>query len=273
MTINISLKHIMRSFKYFIFSIILAACSVENSKQEQPTENTKSEKPVRESIQATERITKEKRAACSEEQCTSVTINYPRYEGSPQFNKIIEEKVTRTLSEDYVMEASGSENIDQLISLFIKSYEDFSKNFPESSTAWSLDILVEQTYSKSDVISLRMNTSGYTGGAHSNSFVEYITLSKNSKKPLDIKDIVKSNRKLSSIAEQVFRNLHGIKKGESFSNHGFTFQNDEFVLPETFGLSTDGLVLYYNSYEISSYADGPTELIIPFDQLTELLKI
>ncbi|WP_421877694.1 DUF3298 domain-containing protein [Marinoscillum sp.] len=250
------------------------SCSVEQSKQEQPVdESTQTVVTSEKGILAVEQVSVSKKANCTSEPCTSVSITYPRYEGYPRFNQIIVEQITSTLSEDYIMEADGSESLDQLVDMFLQSYQEFIENFPESSTAWNLDIEAEQTYATLEVVSLAIKTSGYTGGAHSNSFVEYLTLSESSKKPLELKDIVKNEKKLKQIAEQAFRSHYDIAEEQSFSDFGFTFQNNEFALPETIGLTQQGLVLYYNSYEIAAYAKGPTELVIPFDQIADILKI
>lgn len=268
------MQQILKTFTLITLFSFVFSCSVEQSKQEQPVyESASSESISAEEIHVSEQVTVSKKANCTSEPCTSVSITYPRYEGYPRFNQMIVEQITSTLSEDYIMEADGSESIDELVDMFLQSYQEFIENFPESSTAWNLDIEAEQTYATSEVVSLAVKTSGYTGGAHSNSFVEYLTLSESSKKPLELKDIVKNERKLKQIAEQAFRSYYDIAEGQSFSDFGFTFQNDEFALPETIGLTQQGLVLYYNSYEIAAYAKGPTELVIPFDQIAGILKI
>jgi hypothetical protein len=39
------------------------------------------------------------------------------------------------------------------------------------------------------------------------------------------------------------------------------FEEDKFALPQKFFTTDKGLLLYYNSYEAASYADGPKELL------------
>ncbi len=252
---------------------VLSGCSVEQSKQEQPASDDIVLEESNNQIKAAETIEVEKKASCNAEPCTTVSIAYPRFESFPNFNKVIESHIVETLSEDFIMEADGSESIEELENMFIQSYEEFVANFPESQTPWDLSINITISYSSDNFLSLEMSTTSYTGGAHPNGNISYINLKKGNKKPLSSKDIIKNQKQLTKIAEAQFRDYYEIPVGEAFSDYGFTFENDEFSLPEAIGFSNNGMILYYNSYEIAPYANGPTDLTIPFSKLEGLLKI
>ena len=49
------------------------------------------------------------------------------------------------------------------------------------------------------------------------------------------------------------------------------FEDDVFQLPQTYFFTDKGLLLYYNVYEIASYADGPKELLIPYTEAVPYL--
>ena len=269
-----SLKHTKHSFKYLFFLLFIQfSCSVEQSKQEQPASDSIVLKESKNVIEAAETIAIEKKSNCNAEPCTTVAITYPRFESFPNFNKIVEDQIVKVLSEDFIMEADGSESIEELENLFIKSYEEFVASFPESQTPWDLSINVTTSYSTAEFVSLEMSTSSYTGGAHPNSTITYINLKKGDKKPVDFKDIIINQKQITQIAETEFREYYEISEGNAFSDYGFTFENDEFSLPEAIGFSNNGMILYYNSYEIAPYANGPTDLTIPFSKLEGLLKI
>jgi hypothetical protein len=53
---------------------------------------------------------------------------------------------------------------------------------------------------------------------------------------------------------------------------GFSFPGGNFALPENFGFASDGLIFYYNSYDIAPYYFGPTEVRIPYQEVRELLR-
>lgn len=49
------------------------------------------------------------------------------------------------------------------------------------------------------------------------------------------------------------------------------FEGDQFQLPLNIFYTDKGLLLYYNRYEIAAYADGPKELLIPYEELKNFL--
>lgn len=257
---------------FFIFTGIFG-CSVEQSKQETPVSDDQPEvveEPV--IIKEAEMVELTKKASCTEEPCTTVEVQYPRFESIPEFNHTIEDVLSSTLS-DYIMDAEGDENLDELENLFIQSYEAFLEEFPESSVPWTLEVIMTRSYSNTEFVSLKMSSYSLTGGAHPNSRVDFINLSKDKKKPLETKDLISDVNGLISVAERSFRRHYNISEQESFEDYGFTFENAQFTLPESIGLSDESLILYYNSYEIAPYAVGPTELIIPLDSVQGLIKL
>ncbi|WP_324288612.1 RsiV family protein [Pedobacter sp. SL55] len=52
----------------------------------------------------------------------------------------------------------------------------------------------------------------------------------------------------------------------------YFFTNGKFALPKSFYVSDKGLVFLYNPYEIKAYAEGVTELVIPFSELSGIAK-
>ena len=53
---------------------------------------------------------------------------------------------------------------------------------------------------------------------------------------------------------------------------GFTFPNGAFTLPRQWGATENGLIFYFNSYEIAPYSEGPTEFALPWSALREIIK-
>jgi hypothetical protein len=49
------------------------------------------------------------------------------------------------------------------------------------------------------------------------------------------------------------------------------FKNDKFHLPQNIFYTEEGLLLYYNSYEAASYADGPKEILFSYDEVSKYL--
>ena len=70
-----------------------------------------------------------------------------------------------------------------------------------------------------------------------------------------------------------FRKKFNIPEKEALNNSGFMFEEEKFQLPQTFFFTEEGLLLYYNVYEIASYADGPKQLLLPYEEVAPYLAI
>lgn len=44
-------------------------------------------------------------------------------------------------------------------------------------------------------------------------------------------------------------------------------EDDKFILPANIFVTKDGLLLFYNVYEIAPYSDGTKELLLTYDEL------
>ena len=51
------------------------------------------------------------------------------------------------------------------------------------------------------------------------------------------------------------------------------FEEDAFYLPENIGFTPKGIQLLYNQYEVSSFAEGPIEVTIPYNEVKKYLTI
>jgi len=56
----------------------------------------------------------------------------------------------------------------------------------------------------------------------------------------------------------------------SLSN--YTFENDIFSLSSNFKITPNGLDFFYDNYQIAPYAEGPIDLLIPYQSIKHLLR-
>ena len=77
--------------------------------------------------------------------------------------------------------------------------------------------------------------------------------------------------KLTKIAEKKFFKLKGLKPGTSLNDEGYSFKNNRFHLTDNFAVLNEGILFYYNTYEIGPYALGTTEVLIPYGELKGIL--
>ncbi|MDG1871842.1 MAG: RsiV family protein, partial [Flavobacterium sp.] len=77
----------------------------------------------------------------------------------------------------------------------------------------------------------------------------------------------KNYKEFEAFAEKKFRFQFKIPANHGINATKFMFEDDKFQLPLNMFFTDKGLLLYYNRYEIASYADGPQELLLTYDEL------
>jgi len=94
-------------------------------------------------------------------------------------------------------------------------------------------------------------------------------------KMIKLSDLLKEGTfgKIEAIAEASFRRDHNLSPKESLSEESFNFPEDHFRLNDNFGLGQRDLVFLFNTYEIGPGAMGETQIRIPFQSLSGLLKV
>jgi hypothetical protein len=73
------------------------------------------------------------------------------------------------------------------------------------------------------------------------------------------------------ILEGAFRKARGLSPDADLKAEGFWMAKGEFPLTPNFGVRPDGLVFYYNPYEIAPYALGPTEVVVSFREMAGMV--
>ena len=65
---------------------------------------------------------------------------------------------------------------------------------------------------------------------------------------------------------------HELPDTASLNENYYEFPDDKFQLNQNYGFRKDGIVFYYNNYEIAPYAAGPTEVVIPYESVRTWIK-
>lgn len=207
-------------------------------------------------------------------QCARVHVEYPQLlkAGNAAALNLIQQNLQKELAGALAMEKSMT-NLNAAISAFFADSHSTHREAPDSPP-WSLDQTTSVEYVANRLVSLRIFSAIYSGGAHGISLTAFANYDLQTGRPLRYVDLLKPNTQtaLLKLAEERFRDDKQIPAGKSLSQGGFDFDKDRFSLPATVGIGRTGLTFYYNVYEINSFAYGPTELFIDYDSLDDLLK-
>jgi hypothetical protein len=157
-----------------------------------------------------------------------------------------------------------------------KHFDEYSKrvaeNNPAKREAFVLHIAPKEMYQNEHTISFTYDWMIYEGGAHPNSGRYCFILDKNSGGKVNYKKLIKDEKEFLNVAETEFKSQSGIKADEKIYDV-YWFKDKKFHLSENCVFTSEGLVFYYNPYEIAPYSFGIIELILPYEKIKHCLKI
>jgi len=210
-----------------------------------------------------------------EDNCAKIKIEFPRI---TEFeNESVKNKVNRSIEKLFTSNGiDGTTSIDfnSQMELFISDYESFKQEFPDAFQSWLIERASEVKLNKENIFSIDFMEYSYTGGAHPNTFVTFKNYNLTDGEEIILDKIIPAEKQneLTKIAEVEFRKLKELTPEADLGQAGFWFENNKFYLNENFLIGDSSLIFYYNNYEITAYAFGPTELEIPYSKIKNLIN-
>jgi hypothetical protein len=162
--------------------------------------------------------------------------------------------------------------------------QDVSNRFEEEAaagkqgsrnTSWQLTRAAQIVFQNEDVLTVDARSHGYLGGAHGFDERTFVTFDLRDGHKVALDELIAPNSRsvLASVAEVEFRRIRNVPAGQSLQEAGFSFPPGEpFKIPENFGVTASGLVIFYNPYDIASFALGATEVTLPREAIEPLLR-
>ena len=210
-----------------------------------------------------------------ENNCAKIKIEFPQITAFE--NELVRDKIDNSI--EALFSTYGNANIDSIninaeMEVFIADYEDFISEFPDAFQSWFIERTGEVKLNKGNIFSIDYLDYSYTGGAHANTVVAFKNYNLSNGKEITLDEIISPNKQteLTKIGEAEFRKLKELTIEADLGQAGFWFENNEFYLNDNFLITDSSLVFYYNNYEITAYAFGPTELSIPFSKIKSLVE-
>ncbi|MCB2221951.1 MAG: DUF3298 and DUF4163 domain-containing protein [Bacteroidetes bacterium] len=159
---------------------------------------------------------------------------------------------------------------------FFKSYQMTTEGIPNieglAAFDWQKKISTEVLYNDNYILSLRLTKYAYAGGAHGVSIQNNLVFNLKNNSKVHLRDLLYEGfePRLNALIDKKLRKLNGLNKSEKLKEAGFLI--DEIEYNDNFFINNDGIIFYYNVYEIAPYASGPLEIFIPFYEIRGLLK-
>ncbi|GGH31237.1 PdaC/SigV domain-containing protein [Paenibacillus segetis] len=176
-------------------------------------------------------------------QNATIMIQYPKISGLPDEVQQTMNAMFKQKAEDFA--AASVEQASKRDGSIEQKY-DFSQNF-----------IV--TFNRENVLSIVIDQSSYTGGAHGSTLREGITFSLKDGKQLGLDDLLKS---APNYKQTLDKKLKELTKKEAFDDVSAGLnENPNFYVRE------GGIAIFYQQYEIAPYAAGIPTYTFNFNEL------
>lgn len=200
--------------------------------------------------------------------CSDIVLRYPEIVAAPtSWAREGLPEVIRSLLGGSVLGEFGeaTQGLDAMFEEFAAEERAFREEFPEFEMSWSVERTVSIPFADGRVVSLLLDEYSYLGGAHPNTMQLYRSYDLRTGEPVSLNAIFSpaALAELERLAEAAFRRARGVPPGASLEEEGFWFEGGQFSLNDNWAIVDGGLLFYYNSYEVASYAAGPTEVRLP----------
>lgn len=162
--------------------------------------------------------------------------------------------------------------IEEAMQSFDKGYKELKKMYPDETPGWEAKIKGKIAYQGKKILSIQLDSYIFTGGAHGYSSTRFLNFDTKKGEELENWQLFKNTGNFEHFVEGRFRSKENILHDKPINSTGFMFENDSFYLPENIGFTKKGMQLHYNQYEIASYADGPIELTLSYEEVKNYLS-
>lgn len=204
----------------------------------------------------------------SPENCLTIWIQYPYFVQQKGIDHdYLNQQVLSLLLGD---SAEGLKSPEDLANWYMQEHQQTLK--ASSITAeWQINKEITPTFIHAQVVSLKLESFEFTGGAHGNGLVLYQNLQVLNQKSLQLADIMVSNyqKRLNDLAEIAFRKSRELNLNDDLAAAGFEFGAQGFEVNQNYGLTPIGIEFVFNAYEVASYAMGTSQFTITWDELLQ----
>lgn len=212
----------------------------------------------------------------SEQFCPHIDIELLKANGDQSLSKLINNTLEARLIDDLSIDPNDRDSITTIakgLTYFIKSYNEFKKDFSESPAIYEINASSQISYDSEDILSIAYESYSYWGGAHGYGSTTYYNFDKKTAQILHPENLFKSVSDFKIVAERAFRAQQNISEESTINSSGYFFKDDEFTLPQNIGFKPNELILIYNPYEVAPYAEGQITISIPLKNIKKNLVI
>lgn len=211
--------------------------------------------------------------------CPEISIQQMEAIGHSKKMNAIADNINKNISDHVIYSISSYEDspgeiksVEQAVKRFISGYHEDKMEFPDMMATYKATIKSEKIHDSENMLSLRMFTHLYTGGAHGYSSVSYLNLDPKTGHIIPLEQMLIDLDDFIGFVEMKFRKAYDIPENSDINANRFMFEGNTFILPSSMGFDDKNMLFTYNPYEIAPYAEGPIELKIPINEVQAFLN-
>jgi hypothetical protein len=208
---------------------------------------------------------------------TKIVFTYPWVDSFSQMNikDSINTIVQNLLLQDVVGELQY-ENLETRMLEFLEEYKEHKKEMLEfqlPSGNWAFEMKIDILLNRPSLLSLRVHQLEFTGGAHANSWTNYLTIDLGTGKVLNLKELFVEDFEpaLLAISEAAFKRTMNLDLDTNLVDTQYEFSTGAFMLPPNFSVGAEGLHFYYNPYDLGAFALGAISFEIPYQEILSII--
>lgn len=206
--------------------------------------------------------------------CATILFEYPRLKYA--IFSSVKDSISNFILNEFLNAYGGKGAVNSLDALADSLFKDFLSLQNESlefRQSWEIQGLSSIVYNNHFIVTIQTEIYSYTGSAHPNSKTTYANFNSTNGKRIFLIDLLKDNyeEELNKIAARIFRKVNGLTIDQNLEEAGYWFVDNKFSLNDNFGIKDDGLLFYFNAYEIAPYSMGQTEVFVPYSNIENLI--
>ena len=206
--------------------------------------------------------------------CAELKIEYPYLSGSKNNKAIvsINNNIKLQLLQP-ILDEGEYNSLDSLISAYFNEFNLVLKETVQPVQGWQIERIMKVKNQSAKILAIEYSDYSYLGGAHPNSFLTYSNYNLENGEQVSLDDCFNKDYEvqLNSIGEKIFRQQKNLTSKSDLNSEGYWFDENKFELNDNFAIIQNGLLFYFNAYDIAPYAMGSTELIIPYSEIKQLI--
>lgn len=187
------------------------------------------------------------------------------------FGDEFKEKLPKSAINSFV-EACKKDYIDEVGEFYADEVEKVKNGETTEIGVWynyELSIQASPNLYKGSLLNYEIYNYTYTGGAHGYGAVSLCPIDLKAKKIIKYADLF-TEANDEKITKLIIEQLKADLETNDLAETGYWVEN---ISPsKNFGITEEGILFYYNQYEIAPYVMGPTAVTIPYKKLKGLIN-